>query len=67
MTKERVDLGPVFEAQFGGTCAGCGSEFYPDEEVRYSDGEVIGQACCGQDLEDANRDTVAQWSAKVQS
>ena len=63
-----VDLGPVFIASFSsrGGCGYCGEDIDEGDEVRYSDGELIGQQCCGQEFEEANKETVSSWSARTE-
>lgn len=43
----RPDLGPWFIAAYRGSCAGCGEDIEPDDEIR-SDGRGGWQGrCCG--------------------
>lgn len=60
---EIIDLGPVFitEHPVRDGCAQCGGDIDADEEARYSDGEVIGQACCGEDIEKSNKEAMGAW------
>lgn len=57
------DLGKIFFAQFESDCASCGDRIYEDDEARYLEGEVIGQACCGQDLEAQNEEAKSKWDS----
>jgi len=55
------DLGPIFTAQFDSECCNCGDEIEYLDEARYSDGDVIGQGCCGWQIEEANKEEADAW------
>jgi hypothetical protein len=45
------DVGPVFEASYPGECP-CGKSFDERDELRYVDGDLLAQACCGHEYDD---------------
>jgi hypothetical protein len=45
-----ADVGPVFYASYPGTCP-CGNDIEEDDEIRYVDGEVVAQDCCGHEYD----------------
>lgn len=57
---EILDLGPIFFANYSQDCV-CGERVEEGDEARMSDGELIGQQCCGQDFEDANKEAMGAW------
>jgi formylmethanofuran dehydrogenase subunit E len=55
------DLGKIFIAQFDSECEHCGEEVQEGDEARYSDGDVIGQGCCGWQIEEDNKEEADAW------
>lgn len=45
------DVGPVFYASYPGRCD-CGEPFDEGDEIRYVDGELLVQDCCGWQYDD---------------
>jgi hypothetical protein len=44
-------LGKVFRANYGGQCSGCFEPFDEGDQIRYYFDEIIGEECCGADIE----------------
>ena len=45
------DVGPLFYASYPGTCS-CGNDFDEGDELRYVDGELLREECCGHEYSD---------------
>lgn len=43
--KSEKDWSGVFEAQYEGTCSGCGDAIEAGDSVRFADGELVHQGC----------------------
>lgn len=49
------DVGPVFYAGWPGICD-CGTDFDDGDELRYVDGVLLAEGCCGHEYADESAD-----------